>query len=65
MAADVTAGLGPRGDSWTPARIFMAMSAIFHVPVALIGLAIDQSFPVGADATARAGSEHILGILET
>jgi hypothetical protein len=64
MAADA-ARLLRRSDGWTPARIFMAASAGFHLPVAIIGLAIDQTFPFGADAAAHAGSEHILGILET
>lgn len=64
MAADVTAGVQPSGV-WSPARIFMTVSAVFHLPVAIVGLAIDQTFPLGANAVARAGSEHIFGILET
>jgi hypothetical protein len=43
----------------------MAASAAFHLPVAIVGLAIDQTFPVGADAAEHAGSGHIFGILET
>jgi Domain of unknown function (DUF4383) len=65
MAADTTAGLARQAGSWTPARIFMVASATFHLPVAIVGLAIDQTFPLGADAAAHAGSEHIFGILET
>lgn len=51
--------------SWTPARIFMVVSAGYHLPLALVGLAIDQTFPLGPDAAARAGSEHVFGIFET
>jgi hypothetical protein len=31
----------------------------------IAGLAIDRTFPVGADATAHAGSGHVFGIFET
>ncbi len=65
MATDVATGIAPQADSWTPARIFMAASAVFHLPVAIVGLAIDQTFPLGADEAAHAGSEHIFGIFET
>ena len=50
---------------WSPARFFMAASAAFHLPVAIIGLVIDPTFPIGAEAVSHAGSEHILGVLET
>ncbi len=53
------------GPSWTPARIFMAISAVWHLPLGIAGLVVDQTFPVGAQATATAGSEHIFGIFET
>ena len=65
MAADVATEIAPQADGWTPARIFMATSAVFHLPVAIVGLAIDQTFPLGADEAAHAGSEHIFGIFET
>ncbi|MDQ3985227.1 MAG: DUF4383 domain-containing protein [Actinomycetota bacterium] len=65
MATDVATGIAPQADGWTPARIFMAASAVFHLPVAIVGLAIDQTFPLGADEAAHAGSEHIFGIFET
>ena len=50
---------------WTPARIFMAVSAAYHLPLSIAGLAIDQTFPVGATAAARASSALIFGIFET
>ena len=65
MAAQAMAGVTQRAESWTPARIFMTVSAVFHIPVGLIGLVIDQTFQVGSKAAAVAGSEHIFGILET
>ena len=65
MAADVMVGPVRRAGTWPPARIFMAASAVFHTPVAVIGLAVDQTFPLGAEATAHAGSDHIFGIFET
>ena len=63
MATD--AATIPGSARWSPARIFMAVSAVFHLPVAIIGLVIDPTFPIGAEAVAHAGSEHILGVLET
>ena len=62
---DVTrVGDRPRGD-WSPARIFLAASAGYHLLLSVVGLAIDQTFPVGSDAAVGAGSEHIFGIFET
>lgn len=65
MAADVTAGVAPQAGSWTPARIFMLWAAVLHLPLGIIGLVYDQTFPVGASAAARAGSDHVFGVLET
>ena len=50
---------------WTPARIFLAASTVYHLVLAIPGLAMDQSFPVGAEAAARAESEHVFGIFES
>lgn len=52
-------------QEWSPARIFMTVSALFHIPVAVAGFVYDRTFPIGADAAARASSEHVFGILET
>ncbi|MEA2434136.1 MAG: hypothetical protein QOG54_1593 [Actinomycetota bacterium] len=65
MTADVATGTPTQANDWTPARIFMVASAIFHLPVAIAGLAVDQTFPFGAAAAVRAGSGEILGVLET
>ncbi|MGH2757127.1 MAG: DUF4383 domain-containing protein, partial [Actinomycetota bacterium] len=50
---------------WTPARIFLAASAAYHLLLGIVGLAINQTFALGADAVAHAGSEHVFGIFET
>lgn len=54
-----------RSERWTPARIFMLAAVVVHLPLGVAGLVYDQTFPVGASATARAGSEQIFGIFET
>ena len=58
-------GISRSSGDWSLARIFLAVSAGYHFLLAGVGLAIDQTFPVGADATAQAHSEHIFGIFET
>ncbi len=65
MAADVTGRPARPPSNWTPARIFMVISAAYHLPLAIVGLAIDQTFPLGANAVALADSEHVFGIFET
>ena len=65
MAADLASPTGAAGDEWTPARIFLAASAGYHLILGIAGLAINQAFPLGADATDQAGSAHIFGIFET
>lgn len=64
MTVDAATMRKPSED-WTPARIFLAVSAVYHLLLGLVGLAIDQTFPIGERAAARAGSEHIFGIFET
>jgi hypothetical protein len=65
MAADVTVGIARPGSGWTPARVFMLAAAAVHLPLGIIGLVYDQTFPVGVSAAARAGSDHVFGVLET
>lgn len=43
----------------------MLAAAVWHLPLGIVGLVHDQTFPVGATAAERAGSEHIFGIFET
>lgn len=50
---------------WTPARVFMLVSAVWHLLLGLVGMALNQSFPIGANAAAHADSGHIFGIFET
>jgi uncharacterized protein DUF4383 len=56
---------GSVGERWSPARIFLAISAAFHIPVALVQFAYDLSFPIGAGEATRAPSQKILGFVET
>jgi hypothetical protein len=43
----------------------MAASAVFHVPVAIIGLAMGQSSELGTHAVEHGGSEQIYGVFES
>ena len=52
-------------SAWTPARIFMVLSALFHIPVGVVGFVYDRTFPIGAQAAASTPSDHIWGIFET
>jgi len=52
-------------ERWTPARIFMLAAAVVHLPLGIVGLVYDQTFPIGATAAEREGSEHVFGIFET
>ncbi len=63
MAPEV-AGAG-RASAWSPARVFLAFSALYHVLLGGVGLALDQTFPLSAEVAARAHSEHIFGVFET
>ena len=64
MTADRARLMEP-AEEWTPARIFLAISAAYHLLLGLVGLVIDRTFPVGERVAARADSEHIFGIFET
>ena len=65
MGTEAIAGYDRARMGWSPARIFMAVSAGYHLPLAVAGLVIDRSFPLGADATVQAGSVYVFGIFET
>lgn len=52
-------------SEWSPARAFMAVSALFHLPVAVAGFLYDRTFPVGPGAAAAADSAHVFGVFET
>ena len=62
-AADETVRV--RSERWSPARIFMLVSAVWHLPLGIAGFVYDQTFPVGAAAAERAGSALVFGIFET
>ena len=65
MTADEPTGKGRVNKEWTPARLFLAASAVYHLILGIAGLAIDQTFPLGRTDTEQAGSAHIFGIFET
>ena len=60
-ASAATAGAA----AWSPARIYLVASGVFLVVSALLGFAVNSSFPATPDAVESAGSGHILGIFET
>jgi hypothetical protein len=59
------AGVAVASDRWTPARTFMLVSVLYHLPLGIAGLLYDRTFPIGSAEAERAGSEHIFGIFET
>ena len=65
MSSEVTLRGPGEALSWTPARVFMGVSAVWHLPLGLIGLVTDRTFPIGATATTHAESEYIFGVFET
>jgi hypothetical protein len=65
MSVEETAMLSGQADRWSPARIFMLVSVLYHLPLGIAGLVYDQTFPIGAAAAESAGSDHVFGIFET
>ena len=65
MTAQNTAVLPARSEQWSPARIFMLISTLYHLPLGIVGLIYNQSFPIGSADAKNAGSELIFGVFET
>jgi hypothetical protein len=65
MNVQDTRVLPARPERWSPARIFMLVSALYHLPLGIAGLLYDQTFPIGSAEAEHAGSDHIFGIFET
>jgi hypothetical protein len=65
MKVESTAALPARSEQWSPARMFMLISATYHLPLGIVGLLYDQTFPIGSAEAERAGSDYIFGIFET
>lgn len=55
----------PSVTGWTPARVFLLLAAVVHLPLAVVGFVYDRTFPIGPQAAQAAGSAHIFGILAT
>lgn len=55
----------PKQDvsTWSPARLYLVISGVFLVSIAVIGVALDRSFPTSPDAVGA--SRWVLGIFET
>ena len=61
-----TSVLPLRAESmWTPARWYLLVFAIAHLPLGVAGLVVDRSFPTGADAARTGDAAHVFGVLET
>jgi hypothetical protein len=65
MKVESAAALPTQSERWPPARVFMLISAIYHLPLGIVGLLYDQTFPIGSAEAERAGSEYIFGVFET
>ena len=51
--------------SWSPARVYLAMSGAWHLVLAVGGFFVDQTFPTSVAAARTGPSEHVFGIFET
>lgn len=58
-----TAVAGVRGN-WTPARWFLLIIALSHLPLAVAGLVINRSFP-GPFGSEDPGSSFVFGVFRT
>ena len=65
MKVQGTAVTPTREEQWSPARVFMLVSTVYHLPLGIAGLLYDQTFPIGSSETSRAGSELVFGVFET
>lgn len=63
VATDPTTVAGVRGN-WTPARWFLLVPAVVHLPLAVGGLVINRSFP-GPFSTGDPGAEVVFGVFRT
>lgn len=65
MEVQAAVGLPRRAQRWSPARIFMLVSALYYLPLGIAGLLYDQTFPIGSAAAESAGSDLVFGVFET
>jgi hypothetical protein len=64
-AGAIAPARGDASTAWTPARAFLAASALYHLVLGAVGFVADRTFPLSTAAAARADSEHIFGVFET
>jgi hypothetical protein len=60
-----TTAASARTTEWTPARWFLLAFAIVHLPLAVAGLVVDRSFPIGAGAARAGDPEYVFGVFAT
>lgn len=65
LQGEAEARLAGGTPTWTPARIFMLLAAVWHLLLGVAGFLYDRTFPVGSGAAADADSGHIFGIFLT
>jgi hypothetical protein len=46
-------------------HVSTCFSALYHLPLGIVGLLYDRTFPIGSAEAEHAGSDHIFGIFET
>ena len=63
--AGIEARSSEQGAEWTPARLFLATSALYHLVLGVLGFAVDQTFPLNPEAAASAQPGFIFGVFET
>ena len=52
-------------SEWSPARIYLVVSGVLLLFIAIAGFTINRAFPTGAGEVSSAGTAHLFGVLET
>ena len=65
MTAEMGFAAGQDLKDGSPARIFLVVSTIYHSLLGVLGLVVDQTFPLSSAAAARANSDFVFGVFET
>ncbi|MFN2593653.1 MAG: DUF4383 domain-containing protein [Actinomycetota bacterium] len=59
----VASRLPSESSAWTPARIFLAVSATYHLFLGIAGFVVNQTFPLSTSAAASSGDRLLGGLL--